>query len=147
MSRIAEVAHQVVARKYAPYEEKPGMCLRTTREMIQRALGLTYEDFYGTYRSGPVGDNDTGIPWARDVQQTLRGLDLTVPLDELQAGDIVCNWRLGNPQGHIGIMLTDRLIVENTGSQRGIRISGYNRLSPLDEWPYQEAIEVFRLED
>ena len=141
---IADVAYEVVARKFTPSDTEPGMCAMVTRQMLMRALGLSYDQFYARFRTVAVdGRSLADVPWARDIQATLRSLGYNVPLDEVQGGDILCTWQLAK-QGHIGVLYDSRLLIENTGQSRGLLISGFNRLTPVEQIPV-EHWEAFRI--
>lgn len=147
MSRIAEVAYEVVAKKWVPYDEKHGYCMRLVRQIVQRALGLSYDEFKARYWTHEVEDNLTGIPWARTMQLSLREAGgCAVAFEDRQAGDLLFTWELAL-QGHTGVLYDRRQLIENTGSSRGLHISGFNRFSPLEDFPANpESIEIFRLE-
>lgn len=140
----------------AIHDSEPGKCLMVTRQLVQAGLGWSYDFFYEVFHSDAVEDEPDGDRWARSAMRSLReqgrrvAFSETEPIvfSEVQPGDIYCSHRLAAPIGHIALILTggkDALILENTSTQRGVKVSGYNRLSRLDEMPYRHAAEIFRL--
>lgn len=141
--RVEQAAFEVIAGRRQVYDAEPGYCLKLVREIVQAGMGWNYDEFYSllTYR---VEGNETGPPWARSLQRSLRNLGNLVPWEEREGGDLVFNFRPAR-QGHVGVLVGRSLVLENTSTQRGILISGYNRLSPIEDWPYQAELEVMRL--
>lgn len=159
-SQIADALHVVLEGQLAVYDEKPGYCLRVLRQVVEYGLRLKPGEFYARYRTHTVDDNLDPVRnvWARDVMRSLREQGMRVAYDdnrslilrELQAGDLIFSWKLGEPQGHCAVVYTggaNALCFENTGSQRGVRVSGFNHLSRVDDltlhWPH--SWEAFRL--
>ncbi len=137
-------------------DDRPGRCLAVTRQLVQAGLGWSYDFFYEVFHSHPVEDEPDGDKWARSAMRSLReqgkrmAYTDTVPvvLSEVQAGDIYCNHKIGYSVGHIAVLLSGGInaqLIENTSTQRGTKISGFNRQSRLDEMPYAYAAEIFRL--
>lgn len=146
MSRVAEVALEVVLGQFTPFDADNGYCLRNLREICERALGLASGEFYSLYRTEVSERNTTGEPWAVDLQKSLRAQGRGVPTDERQSGDLIFTHEIA-PAGHCGVLFSPDLLIENTGSRRGVQISGYNRLSRVDLWPAAaNSVEVFRLD-
>lgn len=146
MSRIAEVVTEVTKERFKPFDSDDGYCLRVTRQIVERALGLAEGEFYTRYRTHVSERNTSDKPWAIDIQKSLREGGYGVSFAERQEGDIICTHEIA-PQGHIGVLYSPSLLVENTGSRRGVQISGHNRLSRVDLWPASpSSIEIFRLE-
>lgn len=138
------------------HDDEPGYCLRVTRQLVQFGLRWDYDDFYTVFHSHPVEDEPEGAKWARSAMRSLReqgrrvAFSDTEPIvfSEVQPGDIYTNHKIGGPIGHIGVLLSGGVnaqIIENTSTKRGVKISGYNRQSRLDEMPYPHAAEIFRL--
>lgn len=155
-ARIVQALIELLSGQGLLHSHESGYCLRNVRLVLQRALGLSYDEFWARFRTHTVADNPdpTSRYWARDVMLSLReqgkrvAFDQTGPVifEELQPGDLYFNWRLAHPVGHCGVLLTggkDALLLENTSTQRGVKVSGYNRLSRVDEMPYPEAAEVY----
>ena len=134
------------------YPDEPGFCLRNLRLTLMAALDLSEGGFWRRFAHTLADDHPEPIKsyWARDVQVSLRtgrGV-MQVPREAVQAGDLYLNWKLARPQGHCAVILVggeNPQLVENTSTQRGNLICGYNRLSPLSAQPYPEAQEFFRI--
>lgn len=135
----------VLNGKLAIFDAESGYCLRVVREVVEDAFGWESHEFYRRYWTETVEENTTETPWARDLQRSLRLSNYGVPADERQGGDLVFCWRMGRPIGHAGVLLAADFVLENTSTERGLLVSGCNRLSRLDSWPYDE-LEFFRLE-
>lgn len=140
----------------AIHDSSSGNCLMVTRQLVQAGLGWSYDEFYNIFHSHPVEDEPEGAKWARSAMRSLREQGRRVAysdtepvvLNEVQAGDIYCNHKIGAPIGHIAVVLSGGInaqLIENTSTKRGTKISGYNRQSRLDEMPYRYAAEIFRL--
>jgi hypothetical protein len=126
-------------------EPEPGYCLKTVRQTVETALGWESGEFYARYRTHVVEENDTGVPWARDLQRSLRLAGYGVPYEGRQPGDLLFTHKLA-PQGHTGVLLSRWHMLENTNSSRGVFVSGANRVSYLPEFPVlPEHVEIFRL--
>ena len=134
------------------FPSQPGFCLRNVRLTLMAALDLSEGGFWRRFAHTLADDHPQPIEsyWARDVQvslRTTRGV-VQVMREELQGGDLYLNWKLGRPEGHCAVVLVggdNPQIVENTSTQRGNLIRGYNRLSPLSAQLYPEAQEFFRI--
>ena len=134
------------------YPNEAGYCLRNVRLAVMSALAITENQFWARFAHTLVDDHPRPIEsyWARDVQLSLRTtLGVTqVTGDELQGGEIGFSWKLGEPQGHTLAILSggpNAFALENTHSLRGVKISGFNRLSRLDERLSPDTWEFFRL--
>lgn len=161
--RLRAALLAILDGKQQVYSDAPGKCLRVVREVVQLALDIDYDTFYRRYRTHVVDDNPDPVAnkWARDVMRSLREQGRRVAFDEnnpviyreLEPGDVIASWALGSPEGHIALILSggeNALAFENTSSQkRGVHISGYNRLTRVDDLTLLEAgsWEVFRLSD
>lgn len=146
---IAAVLEAAVEGTFRPFSDEPGYCLRVAREVIQAATGWDYDRFYSLLTRRVEG-NETGAPWARSLQRSLRAAGCGVPYDLRRRGLVVANHRLGYPIGHIALIVSrdeaGTWVLENTASGRGRQIDGFNRLSRLEDWPHVSAVEVFDLE-
>lgn len=139
---------------------KPGNCLVLVRVIIQNAYKISYDEFYA-HRTNPVPrDYDMHIPWARDMERSLRSkwsvrthrigptgdpfkyVDWQDPA--IKPGDIIFKWdtainRQGDHVGHVGIYIGAGLLVENVdpayrpNSFRNSRNPTFN-ITPLGDW-------------
>lgn len=159
---IREAALRYLDGEIQLTEDEPGLCLRVVREVVMNGLGFSYDDFYKHFYTHPVEDEPPGHRWARSVMRSLReqgrrvayreNHPLIAPtallLAELEPGDILASWKVGGPVGHITVLVTggrNALMLDNTSTQRGLKISGFNRLSRVDERPFPESWESYRL--
>lgn len=158
--RIASVGRSVIAGRVTPragsvdLTTTPWWCLAFVRRIVE--LALEYQDghFYtrwGTERveraPGPPG----GPWWSRDLERSMRNLGLAVPIDRLEDGDLVYNWKAapnahGVYIGHVGIVLDAKagLILENA-DHRYRRFSltrGAVALTPRERFAITTAIRI-----
>ena len=158
--RIASVSRGVVAGRVqlrageVDLTTTPMWCLAFVRRIVE--LALEYQDgaFYtrwGTERveraPGPPG----GAWWARDLERSMRNLGLAVPLDRLEDGDLVFNWKAapnahGVYIGHVGIVYDAKaqLIIENADPRyrRFSLTRGAVALTPRERFPITTAVRI-----
>ena len=150
--RLEQAVAEVAQGKRAIYSEKPGFCLMVARLVVSPALGYSDDQawaFHAYFSSSRVEGNETGAAWARSAQRTMRdALGLQVPLDEVRVGDLVFNHKIDEVYGHVAVVVAVTAsavtILENTGSERGTKHDGFNRLSELKRWPFFEHCEAMR---
>jgi hypothetical protein len=128
--RIVAAAWDVV-RGELVVETRPMFCLKVVRQIVEHAMRWKPGEFYRRYWTHKVEENRTAEPWARDLERSLRNRGLAAK--EPQAGDLVFNFRAAWPYGHVGVMLSNSVVLENTPSNRGFS-RGNIRLVPLKEW-------------
>ena len=133
-----------------------GYCLRTTRMVLEHALGWADEELYRRFPNKietltPVA---TRSYWARDIQRSFREAGWGIPLSEVQPGDILAYWRAakneyGEYVGHIALLDPHRFIFENVNpvyrEGTGAFSSGALSLTPLKAWGVGQDIEAFRV--
>ncbi len=107
---------------------QPHYCLRLVREIVEYAHGWPSGHLYELYWTHRVEENTTSEPWARDMERSLReaGYQVEHPV----AGDIVFNHRVAWPFGHVGIMVSDILVLDVWPNALGPPV----RLTPVWEW-------------
>jgi cell wall-associated NlpC family hydrolase len=139
--RIVQAAFGVLEGRVA-VEQRPWFCLKVARQIVEAGMGWRAGEFYRRYWTHKVEENKTEVPWARDLERSLRwgGYSVHIP----QAGDLVFSHVTARPYGHVGVMLTDKLVLENTPSERGFR-KGNIAVVPLREWV--PVTGVFRLRE
>lgn len=147
--RLQRLAGEVVLGRTRLYDSASGACLRVVREGVQLALSISYDAFYALV-TDTVEENNTGVPWARDAQRSLRNRGCLVSFEDRGPGMLAFNSRLAWPKGHVAIIVAIHegrtLILENTSTTRGIALTGKNRLSYLEDWPFfSSAVEIMRL--
>ncbi len=141
MSNVIQAAAlQVVLTELTIFDQNPGNCLRVVREITQAAFGISYDQFYDAMIKR-VEENLEGPPWARSMQLSLRTLGYSRLFEEREGGMLIFDAGLAK-EGHVGVLVSPDLILENTASKRGVLISGYNRLSHISEWRQPNKLEV-----
>lgn len=103
-------------------------CLRFVRQVVEHAYQLPEGGFYDLYWTRTVEENLTSEPWARDLERSFRDAGLVVY--DLQPGDLVFNHKVAWPYGHVGIMLSDVLVLDVWPDATGPPL----RLTPVWEW-------------
>jgi hypothetical protein len=119
-----------------------GWCLRVVRQIVQDALDIGHEEFYRRYMTHKAPGTARDIPYARDVQYSLRVQGLRV--ENPEPGDIGCSWR-PMPYGHIWVYITPTIILENLDGDRPFAKRGYLGLTHISD--FKNPIEVFRLRE
>lgn len=100
-----------------------GWCLKTTRLIVEWALFDGRAEFYkrwlvaGTTKRGGTDKERLrearADPWAADVERSMKQLGLGVPALLRKPGDLVFNYHAAAPIGHVGILLTRDMVLEN----------------------------------
>ena len=139
--KIVRAAWEVIQGSL-PVERRTGFCLRVVREIVEHAYGWKPGEFYDRYRTTKVEENHTHEPWARDLERSMRNAGLAVPAP--QAGDLIFNYKLGWPYGHVAVMLSHTMVLENSSVRRGFSRGNIN-LVTLKEWGTPTT--VIRLEE
>ena len=133
---------------------KHGWCLKTTRLIIERALGLGNGGFYRTYLEGhakatPIVPRDW---WARDAHKILRDdHKFGVAFEDRQAGDLIFNYAVapsklhpGHFMGHVALLIDRDTVLENGGKGRGVQQFGAIHLTKLGD--FIDVHQVIRLQ-
>jgi hypothetical protein len=96
----------------------PGNCLAVVRLIIEAALWGGREEFYRRYlvaRTSRGHETRTDwVPYAADIEASMKLLRYAVPFEERRAGDLIFNHRLAAPVGHVGLLLDRSSVLENT---------------------------------
>lgn len=128
-----------VLRQELRTETRSGWCLRFVREVVQHAYGLSHGQFYTAYRvavtSSAPGRTLSAEPWASDLEASMKQLGYGVSLAQRLPGDIVFNWRLAAPYGHIAILMDSNTVLELSyrhSRPRSYKIRGGIVLTPLE---------------
>lgn len=103
--------------------KSPGLCLAFVRCVIEDALYDGKREFYrhylvaGTTKRGGTDSDRLGEawkdPWAADIERSMKVLGMGVPALLRKPGDLVFNYHAAAPIGHVGLLLTRDLVVEN----------------------------------
>ena len=103
--------------------QAPGWCLSFVRAVVEDALYGGVRKFYdlhlkaGTTRRGGTEAERLReawvSPWAADIERSMKVLGLGVPALLRRPGDLVFNHNAAAPVGHVGILLSRDLVVEN----------------------------------
>lgn len=131
-----------------------GYCLQFVRMVIENAMGWPSHRFYEKYlvaaTSARGGDGLYALdaaradPWAADMEASVKALKWAVPFAERQAGDLIFNHKAARPVGHVGILLTEDMVIENIKPSyrpKSIHI-GVISLTPLRYFPYTLVARV-----
>lgn len=132
-------------------DEREGFCLGFVASALQAALGMPIPDFYANYVTkvaDPVAHWQQDGPWARDAEKSLRDLGMGVHDEDAKPGDLFFIWKDAVAHGwtmpgggvayygHVGILYTDALIVENVKPE--YRPHSFHRgqvqLTPVNRW-------------
>lgn len=130
--RIVKAILDALAGKI-PVETRPMYCLKVVRQIVEAAMGWAPGEFYRRYLTHRVEENTTNVPWARDMERSLRrsGFEVANPV----AGALVFSHVTARPYGHVGILLTPELVFENSPTPRGWRHTRHNlQLVPFNNW-------------
>lgn len=157
---VVKAAREAARGNLAGVPTTPGNCLVLVRVIVQQAYKISYDEFY-SHRTNPVPrDYDRHIPWARDMERSLRPkwsvrtrrvgppndpfkyVDWTDPA--IKPGDILFKWdtaenKRGDLVGHVAIYLGAGFLIENVdpayryNSFRNSRNPTTN-ITPLGEW-------------
>ncbi len=128
----------------------PGWCLRVVRLIVEHALFENRYEMYSrwlvagtTARPGTDAERVRAAranPFASDFEASMKQLGLTVPMFEREPGDLVFNHKLASPYGHVAVLMTRDLALENINPRSrptGIRLPVANLvLTPVEsvEW-------------
>lgn len=121
--KIVAAAVDAANGKIATLPSKPGYCLAFVRCVIERALWggqwQLYDKFLvagTTYRGGAPAERLKEAktdPWANDLAASAKQLGWAVPALLRKPGDLVFNHEAAKPLGHVGILLSRGLVIEN----------------------------------
>lgn len=141
----------------------PGLCLALVRIVVEHALGMPSHSWY-RWRTQAAMENATDVPWARDMERSLRAAGMAVdgprygPLgdperyvgeDAALPGDLLFRWdaarlRSGAYVGHVGVLLDRGLVLENVAPDQRHASDGMwrgpTRLTPVGAWPVTTII-------
>lgn len=164
---IAAAALDVMRGRVAGVPTEEGNCLAFVRVVVQKALSITYDQFYshGIRVESRVKDRPW---WARDMERGLRAKGWAVPLprhaggtkdpsryavlDErkLRRGDLLFRHDTatngyGEDVGHVGIYLGGGLVMEQIAPRHrrdSARLYRHDLVSitPLGDWPVTTVI-------
>jgi len=121
--RITAAAWRAVLNQLNGLPTRPGWCLQAVRVIVEEALGWPSHELYrrflvaGTSRR-PGGPEQRVAaarldPWAADMEASAKQLGWQVPGVERQAGDLVFNHAVAAPIGHVGVLISRDVVLEN----------------------------------
>lgn len=136
-----------------------GWCLTLVRLVIERAFHWPSHHFY-RWRTHPVerpGGADPVVPWARDMERSLRLAGMEVPgtrygppsdparytrPTDLEPGDLLFRWDAAYPVGHVALYAGRGTVLENVdpANRPGAMTRGNTVLSRLGFWPITTAV-------
>lgn len=142
--KILASAYKAMLGQITVENSASGWCLRVTRQIVQDALDIDHTEFYKRYMHKKAQNTDPVIPYARDVQVSLRDLGYQISKEDIQPGDIFCSWK-PMPYGHIGIVLDSEHALENSSGVRFVARRGFLGVSKLEDIEKVMPLEFFRL--
>lgn len=102
---------------------KPGWCLKHVRLIVEDALWNGRVQLYSTHlvagtsrRPGTPTERQQAAkldPWASDLEASVKKLGLAIPFMLRKPGDLIFNHNGAKPYGHVGILITRDLVLEN----------------------------------
>ena len=115
-------------------ERTPGYCLKVVRQVEEKARGWRDGQFYDLIPNAPRT--------ALGAELALKARGWEVPASDARPGDIVFNGRVSLPEGHVGRLVADGLVLENTTAARGVRLGGALALTPLAQFGVTTVIRL-----
>lgn len=124
--QIVQAAWSAVFGKIPGVPQAPGFCLQAVRVIVEHALDWPSHDLYKrclvastSRRPGDAGEQLRAAkqdPWAADLEASAKALGWPVPGKDRQPGDLVFNHAAAIPYGHVGILLTPDVVLENVNA-------------------------------
>lgn len=142
--KIVESAYRALLGQLKVENSSGGWCLRVTRQIVQDALGINHDEFYHRFLTVKASGTDAVVPYARDVQVSLRGLGYQVSDVGVLPGDLFFSWK-PMPYGHVGVVLSDGYVLENFAGSRAVARNRFLCVSKLDDVRKSMPLEFFRL--
>jgi hypothetical protein len=142
--KIVESAYKAMFGQLAVENSAGGWCLRVTRQIIQDALKIDHAEFYKRYMQHKASGTDPNVPFARDVQLSLRNLGYGVSESDILPGDLFFSWK-PMPWGHVGIVLNSEYAIENLSGNRPIARNKFLCVSRIEDIKKTMPLEFFRL--
>jgi hypothetical protein len=142
--KIVESSYKALLGQTIVENGSSGWCLRVTRQIIQDALRISHGEFYSRFLTMKASETDPNVPYARDIQISLRSLGYTVNETDVIPGDLFFSWK-PMPYGHVGIVLAPEYVLENSTGSRAVARNGFLCVSRLDDVKRVMPVEFFRI--
>lgn len=152
---IVSAAVDAANGKISTLPSKPGYCLAFVRCVIERALWSgqwrLYDEFLvvGTSRRGNTPAErlrEAKVdPWASDFEASAKRLGWAVPALLRKPGDLVFNHNAAAPIGHVGILLSRSLVIENIHPSyrpRSVHLPNSVSITPFSSLPWTLVARV-----
>jgi hypothetical protein len=141
--RISEVAWQFARGVYTS-PRQPFLCLRLTRLIVEKALGVNFYQSYGVARTTQERPKDQwGKPdmdwFASDIEASMKKLGFAIPAKDRQPGDLVFNHKAARPYGHVAVLYDLNYVIENVNPsfrKNSIVVQPFTLLTPLEDLGY-----------
>lgn len=143
-SKIIESSYKALSGQLRVENTSGGWCLRVVRQIVQDALHITHHEFYERFLTIKASNTDPNIPYARDVQVSLRHLGYSVSESDIMPGDLFFSWK-PMPYGHVGIVLSSDYVLENSSGSRAVTRNGFLCVSRLEDVKKTMPLEFFRI--
>lgn len=153
--KIVKAAVDAANGKIATLPTKPGMCLAFVRCVIERALWNGQWVLYdkalvaGTSRRGndPAANlrEAKADPWAADLEASAKKLGWAIPAVLRTPGDIVFCHEAAKPLGHVAIVLSRNLVIENVHPNyrpNSIHLANSLSITPYEAVPWTLVARV-----
>lgn len=128
---------------------KPGWCLQLVRLIVEDALFDGRVQLYATHLvAGTTRRPGTAIerqkaakldPWSSDFEASVKKLGLAVPFMLRKPGDLIFNHNAAKPFGHVGILITRDLVLENIDPNyrpKSIHLTHSMSITPVRNHPW-----------
>lgn len=93
-----------------------GWCLQAVRRVVEASLGWDDHELYWRYGVARTtqgrADRTDWTWWAADIEAAMKELDLAVPAEHREPGDLVFRYLAARPYGHVAIFLGHDLVLE-----------------------------------
>lgn len=145
----------LAANKRLTVPIEPYWCLKFVRIVLEHALFGGRWELYDRYlvagtsrREGTPAERLKAAkvdPWASDFEASAKKLGWGVPSLLRKPGDLVFNHNALPPQGHVGILLTRDLVVENIAPQlrpNSIHLGSSVSITPYASLPWTLVARV-----
>jgi len=147
--KIVMAAVDAANGKIPTLPNKPGYCLAFVRTVVERALWGGQWTLYDTFLvDGTTKRGDDPAkrlaeakedPWAADLERSMKLLGMTVPAMFRKPGDLVFNYRGAAPMGHVAVLLTRDMVIENIHPNfrpHSIHLKPFLSITPYKSLPW-----------
>lgn len=153
--QIVAAAVDAANGKISTLPTRPGYCLAFVRCVVERALWNGQWRLYDKYLIDGTtkrGDDPKKRlkeaqedPWASDMERSMKLLGMAVPALLRKPGDLVFNYHAAAPIGHVGILLSRGLVIENihpTYRKNSVHLGNSISITPYASLPWTLVARV-----